>query len=156
MGYNQAFPTGINSSGVVTMQGTNSAIGLTLPTNTYIYTGGTNGTVANISSLFSTYATHTAAAPMNASGQIAIDPNGTDYGILYSGGTNGTVTAYRDGSNTTFSLAINNNGDEAGFYHNSSTICIPYVYTGGTVYPLNMAAGGDDDYIEPGGCSISR
>ncbi len=151
-GYVQGFPTGINSSGVVTFQGTNTA-GLSLTENTYIYTGGTNGTVVNISSLFTAYATHTGAAPMNASGQIAIDPVGSDYGILYSGGTNGTVTAYRDSSNTTFSLGINNNGDESGFYL-SASVHMPYVYTGGTVYPLHSASGDSDTYTSPGGCSI--
>jgi hypothetical protein len=147
LNYYQACPCGVNSNGVVSMQGASSRVSSNF--DTYAYTGGSAGTVTDLYSLFSSdgYSfDQMFASPMNASGQMAIDASstGAGRGFLYSGGTSGTVTAYQVGSYGTFSLAIDKAGDEGGFYMNESSGApyYPYVYAGGSVYALNRPAAG--------------
>ena len=58
--YYEGFPSGVNDSGIVTFQG--RVIGDRPRYHTYIYTGGINGTVVDVISLFRACTT-TAAAP---------------------------------------------------------------------------------------------
>ena len=131
------------------MQGESSAHPTSLY-QPYVYTGGSSPALSNISPLFSSYTGTTLGCPMNASGQMTVDGLGGGNGYLYSGGTNGTVTAYQYNSCSTVSLAINNAGAVGGYYINSTGAApwFPYVYSGGSIYALNRAAG--DDYTTDG------
>ena len=153
--YYNAIPDAINNSGAVSMQGYSSTYHSTgMYYHTYLYTGGTAGTVNDISSLFTGNLFLTADA-MNASGQMAAEGEG-GYGYLYGGGTNGIVTSYKYAGGSTGSLAINANGDVGGYYINSSGTTFrttPIVYTGGTSYALNLPTG-DIYNSNPAGAGI--
>jgi hypothetical protein len=149
LNYYGALPCGVNSSGAVSLQGESSAHTTSLY-QPYVYTGGSNPMVSDIFPLFSSYTSITYGCPMNAGGQMAVVGVGGGYGYLYSGGTNGTVTAYQNGTYNTMSLAINNAGMEGGYFVSSAATApwFPYVYAGGSVYPLNRPA--TDVYSEYG------
>jgi hypothetical protein len=141
LSYYNAIPEGINTNGVVTMQGYSTAYHANNNYyHTYLYTGGTAGTLSDITSKFTTMTT---ANAMNANGQMSVEGLVTPSGYLYSGGTSGTVTSYKYGTSNTVSLAINANGDEAGYYVTMN----PFVYTGGTAYALNYPSGDVGGYI---------
>ena len=146
--YYQAFPCSVNSSGAVSLQGYIS--GSSTYYHTYLYTGGTSGTMNVITSNVIGGSGTTAACPMNGSGQIAAEGNGTNYGYLYAGGTSGTVTSYRYGANNTESLGIDSLGDEGGYYITGG-YKYPFVYTGGTAVGLSQPTG---DTYTSGGAGI--
>jgi hypothetical protein len=131
-GYTAAYPTGVNSAGQVPLAGyTGSGY-----YNTYLYTGGTAGTVNSINSLFTTGNTFSSA--INGSGKMAV--NAVTKAWLYSGGTAGTVTQILNGSNNTGATCIDSAGDVGGA--TVSGVYTPYVYTGGSMYVLNSPFSG--------------
>ncbi len=148
LNYYNAIPDGINPSGVVTMQGYSSTFhSAGAYYHTYLYTGGTAGTLADITSKFTSITT---ACPMNASGQMAVLGLGGGVGYSYTGGTSGSVTTYKYSTYATDSLAIDSAGEEAGYWINSgnNNRWTPMVYTGGTAYGLNLPTG--DGYTSDG------
>ena len=137
--YYQAYPCSVNSSGAVSLEGYSSSLNNYY--QTYLYTGGTAGTMNNITSAF-TGTTVTTANAMNESGQIAAMGITSYPGYLYSGGLSGSLTTYQVGTYKTFSMGIDSLGDECGYYNlgsGSATYC-PYVYAGGLTYALNRPA----------------
>ncbi len=126
-GYTAAYPTGVNGAGQVSLAGSTGSNYY----NTYLYTGGTAGTMDNINSKFTTG--NTFSNSINASGQMAV--NGATKAWLYSGGTAGTVTQIVNGSNNTNATCIDSFGDVGGA--TVSGVFQPYVYTGGSMYVLN-------------------
>ena len=144
--YYKAYPEGVNSSGVASLEGY-SASHTTNYYDTYLYAGG----VMNL--ITSQFGTTTTVNSMNGAGQMAVYALAgtyTNYGVLYSGGVSGTVTSYRYSGNNTSSMAINSSGDEGGYYI-SGGYKYPAVYTGGTTYGLNQPAG---DTYTSGGAGI--
>ena len=143
LNYYNAIPNGINANGTVTMQGYSATYHSTgMYYQTYLYTGGTAATLADIFPLFSG-ATFLTANAMNGNGQMALEGEGGS-GYLYSGGTSGTVTSFKYGTYLTYSQSINAVGDVGGYYNNSSASnrLTPIVYTGGTAYALNVPGSG--------------
>ncbi len=101
--YYKAYPEGVNSSGVVSLEGY-SASHTTNYYDTYLYAGG----VMNL--ITSQFGTTTTVNSMNGAGQMAVyalEGSYTNYGVLYCGGVSGTVTSYRYSGNNTSSMAIN-------------------------------------------------
>ncbi len=128
-GYTQAIPTGVCSGGAVLMQGVTTAV----PSyyyETYLYPGGTSGTMTDIMSQFTANGkscTRTISSAMNDNGQATIGQVAQQQvGWLYSGGTAGTATTFSlvySGVNTAYdtqTLGIDDNGDLGGQYRESS------------------------------------
>jgi hypothetical protein len=137
LNYYQAYACGINTSGVVTLQGQSSAVhGSGQYYHTFLYTGGTAATLSDITSHFTTY---TYSDAMNGSGQMAAAGFGSASALFYSGGTSGTTTKYQYNTYNTFGVAVDAVGDEGGWYSNSHYY--PMVYTGGSAYGLNTPPG---------------
>ena len=140
MSYYHAYPCSVNSSGAVSLEGFTAT--LSSYYHSYLYTGGTAGTMNDITSTF-TGTTVTTANAMNESGQMAAMGITSYPGYLYSGGLSGTLTTYQVGSYKTFSMGIDSLGDECGYYNNTEAAPVrwyPYVYVGGTTYALNRPA----------------
>ena len=123
--YGTANPCGVNSSGAVT------GMYLASPSHIFLYTGGTAGTMNDLTSKFISSGGLISSA-INQNGQIAV--NRQISGWLYGGGLSGTVTAL-PGTNTG-AMDINSNGDISGA---TGTTPAPIVYSGGTLYTLNRA-----------------
>ena len=133
LSYYNAIPEGINTSGVVTMQGYSATYHSTNAFyHVYLYTGGTAGTLTDLTSGFTSITT---ADALNGNGQMTVGGVGGGNGYFYSGGT---VTTFKYATSSTLSLSINQNGDVGGYC--SSSPMNPFVYTGGTAYTFNLPA----------------
>ena len=125
-----ANPCGVNSSGAVT------GMYLASPAHLFLYTGGTTGTMNDLTSTFINSGGLISSA-INDSGQMAV--NRTIAGWLYSGGLSGTATLLP--GDETSATAIDARGDIGGDQLSGSAR-VPIIYTGGTVYPLNSPYAG--------------
>ena len=134
-----AIPTGVNSSGAVSLMAYTSAN--KAYNYAYLYTGGTAATLNNLSALFpmSGGSDMSFADSLNELGEMAV--NSLNRGYLYSGGTAGTVTQVNSAGGNTFANAVNSVGDVGGATI-SSGVFTPFVYTGGSVYVLNAPYAG--------------
>ena len=140
--YYQAYPTGVNSSGAVSMQGYTAAYSSYY--HVYLYTGGTAGTMNDISSKFVGSAADRTSA-MNASGQIvgSLGYNNSGVADLYSGGLSGTTTVLPippGCSNKLAPLGIDNAGEAGGATEPSSGSpqYTAAVYSGGSAYLVDQ------------------
>ena len=139
----QVWPTGVSTSGAVSMQGLNTSGYDYTYYNIDYYPGGAAGTMLNVNALFNNALTSYSTA-MNDSGQF------TPYivflghhGWLYSAGTVSNFNVPYNGGNafSTLSEAINSNGDIGGNYiYSTGTTAQAFVSIGGTCYPLNSVA----------------
>jgi probable HAF family extracellular repeat protein len=135
----QAYPSGINNSGQVLLQGGGGSYPSSDVT-TFLYTG---GSLYNIDSklLAASGASIDRNTAMNASGQIAAGTGASSQShILYSGGTNGTGIQLPIGSGASYQFAygIDNAGEVsgAGEYAPNGAQWGGTVYTGGKEYWL--------------------
>ena len=145
-GYVTARPNGVAPSGYTEFQ-TNITGQTTLFYSPNVYSGGTNGTVTNLLSSF-TGAARIASANMNGSGQFigcqtspAFGSSATG-GWYYAGGTATSLPIF-SGTYETYGVAIDNNGDTAGFTRatGGGDPAVPFVRTGGTYYHLTAGNG---------------
>ena len=165
--YYLATPMGVTDSGEVVLQAN-------VPPNvqyyhTYVYTGGSAGTLGEITSLFSS---STKAISVNQAGEMVISANGTGVGgWFYSGGLNGTPTHLTSptmpgGYGISCATGIDSAGEVVGAAGLSNGFYSPCVIVGtaggGSAYDLpvpNIAAsrqyGGSAIAISPNGAYIA-
>ncbi len=140
--YYSAYPTGVNSSGAVSMQGFSSAY-TGAYYHSYLYTGGTAPTMNDITSTFGGVATRVLS--MNASGQMSASLGAQNPGVsaFYTGGLGGTVTVLPVPPGCTVrmsAMAIDNAGEVGGVCQPSGAGLPQYaaaVYSGGAAYTLD-------------------
>ena len=129
-----ANPCGVNSSGAVTGMYVTTAT----PAHMFLYTGGTTGSMNDLTADFITSGGLISSA-INDSGQLAVNRNIS--GWLYGGGLTGTATLLP--GDETSAIAINSQGDIGGDqYQPTGDYRVPIVYSGGTVYQLNAPHAG--------------
>ena len=129
-----ANPCGVNSSGGVTGMYVTTAT----PAHMFLYTGGTTGSMNDLTADFITSGGLISSA-INDSGQLAVNRNIS--GWLYGGGLTGTATLLP--GDETSAIAINSQGNIGGdHYQPTGDYRVPIVYSGGTVYQLNAPHAG--------------
>ena len=104
----------------------------------FLYTGGTAGTMNDLSAKFPGADQSTCLA-INSSGQIAAGANPPDNGYFYTGGTAGTSTALLlpgNGTGGNRATDIDDLGNMVGYAKNSSAAQVAFVYSGGSMYEL--------------------
>ena len=141
--YYSAVPTGVNSSGAVSMLGFSSAYPSAY-LHTYLYTGGAAPTMNDITSNF-VGSTAVRTCSMNAGGQMAGSLGYDNSGVadVYSGGLGGTTTVLPMPPGCSAKLApfgIDNAGEVGGVGEtsNGSPPYVAAVYTGGAAYTLDQ------------------
>ena len=126
--YTTGNPCGVNSSGEVT-----GLFPVASPSHVYLYSGGTAGTMTDLTSKFISSGGLISSA-IDGNGQMAV--NQSIKGWSYSGGTNGTVVQLTGSKTQISATCIDANGDIGGDCL-SGSVRAPMVYTGGTAYYLN-------------------
>ena len=134
-GYFNAYPTGITSSGAVSLQGLYN--GGSAYYHTWLYSGGTAGSMTDISTkLYSGGSGR--ITTMNASGQMSEMVSSAHGSYWYSGGTNGTAHAIPlptgvSGVTSVYAYGMDNAGELVGSANGAySDSNRAFVYSGGT------------------------